>query len=106
MNGDQTVASVQAMGEEAIRLGVEMRATRKPALILDNLMQMKMVPPEAREMVVKFVRSSDYDRLAMLGSGALLKLGANLLLQATGRGKCVRYFDDRNEAIRWLKQKA
>jgi len=103
VRGDQTVASVQAMGDEAIRLAVDLRRKKKPALILDNLLEMGDVPAEARKRVAELVKSSEYDRLAMLGSGAILKLGANLILQATGRGKYVKYFDNRTQAIAWLK---
>lgn len=103
VRGDQTVASVQAMGDEAVRLAAELRKHKQPALILDNLLEMGEVPVEARRRVAELVKSSEYDKLAMLGSGTLLKLGANLILQATGRGKYVRYFDSRTEAIAWLK---
>jgi hypothetical protein len=90
--GAQTVESVQAMGEQAL----------KPALILDNLLQMGSVPPEARKTVVDLIKSTDYDKLAMLGSGGPLKFGANLMLQATRRGTRVKYFDDRKKCDAWL----
>lgn len=103
--GDQTVASVQAMGDESRRLGQIQRTAGQPALILDNLLAMGDVPVEARQRVMELVRSSDYDKLAMLGNGTMLKLGANLILHATGRGANVRYFDNRTKAIAWLKAK-
>jgi hypothetical protein len=100
--GDQTRSSVQAMGDEAKKLATKLRAEHKPALVLDNLLAIGAVPAEARRLVVALVKSSDYDKLAMLGSGALIKLGANLILQATGRGGQVRYFDKETEALSWL----
>lgn len=103
VRGDQTVASVQIMGDEAVRLAAELREKGQPALILDNLIEMGDVPVQARRRVAELVKSSAYDKLAMLGSGTLLKLGANLILQASGRGKYVRYFDNRTAAIGWLK---
>ena len=103
VRGDQTVASVQAMGDEAVRLAAELRGQKQPALILDNLLEMGDVPVQARRRVAELVKSSTYHKLAMLGSGTLLKLGANLILQASGRRKYVRYFDNRTAAIQWLK---
>jgi hypothetical protein len=100
--GDQTVESVQAMGEQALKLSQQQREARKPALILDNLLQMGSVPPEARKTVADLVKSYDYDKLAMLGSGGPLKFGANLILQATRRGARVKYFDDRKKCDAWL----
>lgn len=106
VRGDQTIASVQDMGNEAMSLARRARKQKKPALILDNLLEIGDVPVEARHRVAELVKSSDYDKLAMLGSGVLIKLGANLILQATGRGKQVRYFDSRTAAIRWLQADA
>jgi UDP-N-acetylmuramyl pentapeptide synthase len=91
------------MGDEAVRLCAELRKAKQRALILDNLLEVGDVPVAARRRVAELVRSSKYDKLAMLGAGALLKLAANLILQATGRGKSVRYFDNRTDAIKWLK---
>lgn len=103
VRGDQTVTSVQAMGEAALRLGAEQRACHGRALVLDNLLEMGNVPADTRRQVAQLVKSADFDKLAMLGSGALMKLGANLILQATSRGNCVKYFDNRDEAVAWLK---
>lgn len=101
--GDQTPSSVQAMADEAMQLCAQQRSKHKPALVLDNLLQIGTVPAEARRLVAQLVRSTDYDRFAMLGSGAVLKLGANLILRATGRGAYVSYFDDEQKAIAWLQ---
>lgn len=102
--GDQTVESVQAMGDECIRLAREQQAEGKPALILDNLLEMGSVPTEARRRVAELVKSNDYDRLAMLGHDTVLRFGANLILQATGKGSKVKYFEDREACTRWLLQ--
>jgi hypothetical protein len=101
--GDQTVESVKAMGEQALQLSLKQRAAGKRALILDNLLQMgSHVPPEARKTVVELIKSYDYDKLAMLGKGGVLRFGANLMLQATGKGARVKYFDDREKCVAWL----
>lgn len=100
--GDQTAASVQVMGDEALRLAESLRRAGKRSLILDNLLQMGAVPIEARKLVVDLVKSGEYDRLAMLGTDTLLRFGANLMLQATGKGSRVRYFEDREKCIEWL----
>ncbi len=103
VQGDQTVASVQSLGDEAIRLGQLQVQAGKPCLILDNLVAVGHVPAEARKLVVDLVKSTEYDKLAMVGSNPMIRLGANLMLQATGKGDKVRYFDDRPSAIAWLK---
>jgi hypothetical protein len=63
---------------------------------------MGAVPAEARKLVVELVKSNDYDKLAMLGNNAILRFGANLILQATGKGAQVKYFEDREACVAWL----
>jgi len=103
VRGDQTIGSVQAMGDQAVDLARRLRRSKKRVLILDNLMEMGEVPMEATTRVMELVRSSEYDKLAMLGNNRLVKIGANLIFHAAGRGDRVRYFDSRTEAIRWLQ---
>lgn len=100
--GDQTVGSVKNMADQALVLCQAQRMAGKPALILDNLQEIGSVPAETRKLVVELVKSTEYDRLAMLGSDTLIRLGANLMLQATGKGKRVKYFDDRTKCVTWL----
>jgi hypothetical protein len=100
--GDQDEDSVRAMGESAMRLAEECRQAGKPVLLLDNLLRMGEVPPAGRRIVVEYGKKIEYDRLAMLGNGPLLRLGANLLIKAVGKAGRVRYFDDEAAALRWL----
>jgi hypothetical protein len=100
--GDQTVASVQAMGDQTFALAKQQQTAGKPVRIIDNLLQMGAVPAEARKLVVELVKSNDYDKLAMLGNNAILRFGANLILQATGKGAQVKYFEDREACVAWL----
>ena len=102
VRGDQTIESVQAMGDQTVALAEQQRSSGKPTLVLDNLLEMGKVPAEARKRVVDLVKSNDYDKLAMLGSDPLLKFGANLLIQATGKASRVKYFDNRDACDAWL----
>lgn len=100
--GDQTVGSVRALGDEAFRLANQLKSAGRPALILDNLIAIGTVPPDARNLVVDFIKSKDYDRLAMIGSHPLLRFGANLMFQASGNSKRLKFFDNRQAAVEWL----
>ena len=105
VRGDQTVMSVQAMGDEALRLADELYAAHKRVMILDNLLEIGDVPIEASTRVAELIRSPKYNKLAMLGSSILIKIGSNLIFHAAGRGKRMRYFDSRTEAITWLLER-
>jgi UDP-N-acetylmuramyl pentapeptide synthase len=102
--GDQTVESVQVMGDKALALAREQQTKGNSVLLLDNLLEMGTVPAEARRRVADLIKSNDYDRLAMLGRGSVLRFGANLILQATGKGSKVKYFEDRAACTAWLLQ--
>lgn len=102
VDGDQSVSSVKRMGDEALTLGDVMRQQHRSVLLLDNLLRKGTVPAEARKLVVELIRSHDFDKLAMVGSGGILKLGANLILQASGKSSRVKYFDNYELATKWL----
>lgn len=103
VDGDQTVESVKKMADKTEKLCAKLSKSGQPSLVLDNLLFIGYVPPEARKLVVEEVKRIDYDKLAMVGKGTAFKLAANLLLRATGRGAKVRYFDDYHKATEWLQ---
>jgi hypothetical protein len=100
--GDQTVLTIRAMGLKTEKLIEKLRAENKQVLVLDVLLEMGNVPPEGRKSVVKLATELDYDKAAMLGSSAALRLGANLMLRATGRNETAKYFENREDAVIWL----
>ena len=102
VKGDQTENSVRIMAESAYALCASLRTHDKPALILDNLLEIGTVPPEARALVVELIRSDQFDKLAMVGSDTIMRFGANLMLHATGKGARVKYFDSYTAASEWL----
>ena len=102
VDGDQTVESVEAMGRQAERLITERRSLGKRCLVLDNLLQIGTVGPDARKAVVRLSEQIDYDRLALLGKGGIMRFGTSLMLRASGRSYHMRYFDDRQQATEWL----
>jgi hypothetical protein len=103
VDGDQTVESVMAMADEAEELLAQRKDQGKPTLVLDNLLRIGNVPPEARKKVVERAKTLEYDKLAFVGKGRVLRFGSNLILQAIGKGDKLKYFDDYDAAIAWLK---
>jgi hypothetical protein len=103
--GAQTEASVNAVGDQARKLIAGLQSEHKAVLILDDITQLGPVQPAARKVVISLGKTLLYDRLAMLGKkGSIIRIGANLLLSAMGKGNKAHYFDDRDEAMRWLLQ--
>jgi hypothetical protein len=104
--GDQTVASVEQMGQEVEKLIDTQRKAGKPCLVLDNLFRIGEVGPEARHKVVELTKTLAYDRAAMTGKGGMMRFGANLMLRATGRANTARFFESEQEARQWLQSPA
>jgi hypothetical protein len=103
--GPQTEESVNAMGDQARELIASLQAEHKAVLVLDDITQLGAVPPAARKVVISLGKTLLYDRLAMLGKkGSIIRIGANLLLGAMGKGDKAHYFDDRDVALSWLRQ--
>ena len=84
-------------------LAQDVREHEKPALMLDNLLKMGNVPKNARQKVIERAKTIGYDKLAMVGNSLSMRLSANLVLQAIGRGGKVRYFENYEEAVKWLE---
>lgn len=103
--GQQNAASVEFMGRQADTLITQRKASGKPPLILDNLLDLGPVDGPGRKLVVELAKRMDYDRLAMLGKGGIMRLGSNLMLRAIGQSYRAKYFDDREKATAWLKEK-
>ena len=102
--GPQNSESVEAMGRDVDSLLTEQKKVGKPGLVLDNLLELGAVDAEARKLVVELGKRLDYDRLAMLGKGGIMRLGTNLMLRATGQSYRLRYFDNREQATKWLQE--
>jgi hypothetical protein len=103
--GNQNAASIDLMGRDLRGKLITLRAQNKPCLVLDDLREIGTVDAAGRKLVVELAKRLDYDRLAMLGKPGVIKLGANLMLRAVGRAGSIRYFDNEDEAIAWLKEK-
>lgn len=101
-NGDQTATSVVVMGDQISALLQELKSQQKPQLLLDNIINLGNVTPDGRQAVISLAKSLAYDRAAMLGKPGIIRFSANLIIRASGRGKKLKYFSDREEAILWL----
>lgn len=101
--GDQNYASVTSMGLQTKRLLEKLSAQDKPLRILDDITKLGNSDIKARKTVADLAQSLTYERIAMLGDGSVvMRVGTNLLLRAVGKGKRIKYFENRHKAIKWL----
>lgn len=102
--GNQTVESINKMGEEAGRLGRQQWADGKPSLFLDNLFDVGKVGPSGMRTVIHLGKTLKYDKLAMVSNKRAIIATSNVVLRAIGKLGEVRFFDNREDAVKWLKQ--
>jgi hypothetical protein len=101
--GDQTGASVRAMGEQICALVERLRAEGKPVLIMDDLRRIGAADLDALKGVAILARLIDYDKAVFLDhKSGLMRAGSNALLKSVGRSSA-RYFADVDAAKAWLR---
>lgn|SRR5688572_26232439 len=102
--GDQNEASVGAMGKSIDALATSLQDKKLPILVLDDIRQIGKVTSEGRKLVVEIGKKLPLKKLAFVGRIGILRLGSNLILQAMGQGEKVKYFEDYDKAVSWLKK--
>lgn len=102
--GDQDEQSITAMGNEIKRLIGILQAQNQPVRILDDVLQIKTVTREGRNLVVELGKTLPYDRLVILGRPGIMRFGTNLMLRAMNKSDKMRFFDQRSQAEAWLKE--
>lgn len=61
------------------------------------------ISPHAREAYTHLSKTSTLERAAIIGHNLMLEVPINLLMQATGRSQSFKWFNNKEEAIAWLK---
>jgi UDP-N-acetylmuramyl pentapeptide synthase len=100
--GDQSIESIDELANKALDLIDVQSSAGKPALILGNLLQLGATTADARARIVRHAQRKHIDKFALVGTGASLRITGNLVLQATGLGDNAKYFEDYDEAVRWI----
>lgn len=104
--GAQTGDTIVQMGKLIEALLDQQKKANKPLFILDDVTAMAAADGDARKLVVELAKTLPYEKLAMVGKGGIVRLGANLILQTIGRHEQTKYFDNRQDAIAWLKNES
>lgn len=90
-------------GDKVLEKIKQLNAEGKPIFIMHDALEMGIVSHEARKHIIEVSRATDFDRMAIVGKGTIIRLASNLMVQAIGKGDTVKFFHDRDQAIAWLK---
>ncbi len=76
----------------------------KPALVLIDITQLTGTSAASRKAGLDGIKSVNYDKAAMYGP-TWTQVLVNTLALVGGKSKTVKAFENRSQAIRWLKSK-
>lgn len=102
--GYQTAASVEKSIAALEHCAAEIRRQKQPVLVLIDITKLRRTTLAARRAGLSGIKTVAFDKAAMYGPMWTQNL-VNTLALVAGKKHKVRAFDDRSEAVRWLKSK-
>ena len=102
--GNQTIESMSELYEKVAQLSRQLRARRKPVLVLSNAEDEGEMDIGTRQYVAKIGKELDYDKSATYGLTVYRHEVRELMISATQLGGKVANFKSRPEALKWLLQ--
>lgn len=100
--GDQNTKTVEHTRAEVTKLVAAIRKKGKRVLILADITRLGKASLSSRIAGYKLMYDLDYDKAAIFGSYRLKGL-IDAVVQASGCGFKVRFFNNREQALEWLK---
>lgn len=100
--GDQNADSIRKLWKKTEQLVGQLRAQKKPVLILVDLSKLGKVSLSARQTEIAFIQSLDFDKAAVFGDGFLNRNVAKIIVTVSGRGFKINFFSTETEAHNWL----
>lgn len=63
------------------------------------------VASDIRKVYSRLIFHKQIEKIAMVGSNMFYKAVVNLIVEVVGKGENVKWFSNKEEAIKWLKEK-
>jgi hypothetical protein len=105
MEGDQTYESVKKTVDESLIVNDLLRSQGKPIRTIVDISKMGKTDYGARRAGAEGLKEVTYDRLAVIAAkSSVQKSLANFVIGVTGKRENTKYFDSREEALKWLSQ--
>lgn len=100
--GDQSISRLKKAKAELLVLVAIVRKKHKPVLILTDIRNLGKVNLSARTFAVEFVKTVDFDKVAIFGNPLAVAHLVNFIITASGMGFKMKYFDNAEDARQWL----
>lgn len=96
-------------GEEMLRVRsklLEIAEERQEKIkILDDLSRVTKTTPESRRTAGESTKLDEISKVACFGGGTVMRVMTNFIVKISGMEKKVKYFDTKEEAVKWLKER-
>ncbi|MFC1630298.1 STAS/SEC14 domain-containing protein [Patescibacteria group bacterium] len=103
--GDLTIDDAKESEKKVIKLSASLRKKGIKAVnLLVDVTKAGTPSTKARDFFSQSLKKSSVDKIAVFGGGIIQKTVANFIFNYSGM-KNARYFDNREEALSWLKRK-
>lgn len=101
--GNQGADSIRELRKQTEDLVHLLRSGNKNVLILVDLSGLGKTTLPARKEEIAFIRSLDFDKAAVFGGNFLNTSLAKLIVNLSGMGYKIKFFNSEAEADRWLR---
>jgi hypothetical protein len=103
--GNQSLKQLQSACNEIAELIQQLKKRNKKVLVLTDITKLESVNLKARLYAIEFVRSMDFDKVAIYGNNSLAQQMIKIIINASGKTFNMRYFFTEREAKDWLLQR-
>lgn len=92
--------------DDAVRRILFTNAEKRYPLLVDVSVvnSWRYIPSESRAIYGGIVGDRQIKRVAVYGSNVLLGVAATLIAQVSGKAGALKFFDNKNSALLWLKK--
>ena len=102
--GDQTTETVAELTRQTETLVEQLRAKQEPVLILSDYTEVGDTTQGSREELKRVLGTRYFDRIAVFGVPAALRIVGELMLSIIGKRDQVQIFSTREDAQDWLRE--
>jgi hypothetical protein len=99
--GDQT----QGVADRwASKFNQVFRQSERPIDIFVDLRNMGKSSLYSRKAAAEIIKNDKVARIALFGANIFTRTIAKFIISASGKSEKIQFFDDKEQAIRWLKK--
>lgn len=101
-HGEQNAEAVNELNKAVLLIAKEYKEKNKKLLLLGCMEDIQSTTSLARRNSSEAINNLPFEKAAVYGASVFIKYLSKLVLFATGKANVVQFFDNRQQAIKWL----